>query len=74
LNIDVERAVEQPEIYILGQSTASFDSQSKFSKAGADDLEGLRTPLETKQGVMVLLDNLRQATLEVTIPCCMCST
>lgn len=38
LNIDVERAVEQHEIYILGQSTALFGSQSKFNKARADDL------------------------------------
>ena len=58
LNIDVERAVEQPEIYILGRSTASIDGQSKFNKARADDLECLSAPLQTKQGVLVV-DTLR---------------
>ena len=53
VSIDVERVIEQPEIYILGRSKASIVDQGSYNQARIDDLQCLRTKLNTQQGIAV---------------------
>ena len=53
VSIDVEKVIEQPEIYILGRSKASIVDQGSYNQARIDDLQCLRTKLNTQQGVAV---------------------
>lgn len=53
VSIDVERVIEQPEIYMLGRSKASVVDQGSYNQARIDDLQSLTTKLQTQQGVAV---------------------
>ena len=52
-DVDVQATVEEPQLYILGQSRSTVEDQMKFIPTRQDDLRDLKNPTVTKSGVEV---------------------
>lgn len=52
-DVDVQATVEEPQLYILGQSRSSVEDQMKFIPTRQEDLRDLRYPTVTGSGVEV---------------------
>ena len=52
-DIDVQATVEEPQLYILGQSRSTVEDQMRFIPTRQDDLRELKNPTVTESGIEV---------------------
>ena len=52
-DIDIQATIEEPQLYILGQSRSTVEDQMKFVPTRQEDLRDLRNPVLTDSGVEV---------------------
>ena len=52
-DIDIQATIEEPQLYILGQSRSTVEDQMKFVPTRQEDLRDLRNPVLTDCGVEV---------------------
>ena len=57
-DIDIQATIEEPQLYILGQSRSTVEDQMKFVPTRQEDLRDFRNPVLTDCGVEVC-DNMR---------------
>ena len=52
-DIDVQATVEEPQLYILGQSRSTVEDQMRFIPTRQQDLRELKNPTVTESGIEV---------------------
>ena len=52
-DVDVQATVQEPQLYILGQSKSTVEDQMKFIPSRQEDLRDLKNPTETDSGTEV---------------------
>jgi len=52
-DIDIQATIEEPQLYIQGQSRSTVEDQMKFVPTRQEDLRDLRNPVLTNCGIEV---------------------
>ena len=52
-DVDVQASVEEPQLYILGQSRSTVEDQMRFVPTRQEDLRELSNPTVTESGIKV---------------------